>query len=240
MCLSKMKGMDIIMDNSFLKLTATDRKILDSFALMLNGLGSYLGDGYELVLHSLENLDHSVIKIINGHYTGRKEGAPITDLALKILRHIEQDSSRTVSPYFNKNNSGSMLRSCTIPITGEHGRIIGLLCMNFHMEMPLSEFLLGMLPSHNDSSSVAHTSSEKFSNNIDDLILSSLTETKEAVYNDSDISSSNRNKEIVFRLYQQGIFQLKDAVIKVADQLNISKNTVYLHIRNFKNTSSTN
>ena len=52
------------MDNSFLKLTATDRKILDSFALMLNGLGAYLGDGYELVLHSLENLDHSVIKIM--------------------------------------------------------------------------------------------------------------------------------------------------------------------------------
>lgn len=228
------------MDNSFLKLTATDRKILDSFALMLNGLGSYLGDGYELVLHSLENLDHSVIKIINGHYTGRKEGAPITDLALKMLRQIEQDPSRTVSPYFNKNNSDSMLRSCTIPITGEHGRIIGLLCMNFHMEMPLSEFLQGMLPSHNDPSSVAHTSSETFSDNIDDLILSSLTETKEAVYNDPDVSSSNRNKEIVFRLYQQGIFQLKDAVIKVADQLNISKNTVYLHIRNFKNTSSTN
>lgn len=228
------------MDNSFLKLTATDRKILDSFALMLNGLGAYLGDGYELVLHSLESLDHSVIKIINGHYTGRKEGAPITDLALKMLRQIEQDPSRTVSPYFNKNNSDSMLRSCTIPITGEHGRIIGLLCMNFHMEMPLSEFLQGMLPSHDDASSVAHTSSETFSDNIDDLILSSLTETKEAVYNDPDISSSNRNKEIVFRLYQQGIFQLKDAVIKVADQLNISKNTVYLHIRNFKNTSSPN
>ena len=103
------------MDNSFFKLTATDRKILDSFALMLNGLGAYLGDGYELVLHSLENLDHSVIKIINGHYTGRKEGAPITDLALKMLRQIEQDPSRTVSPYFNKNNSDSLLRSCNLP-----------------------------------------------------------------------------------------------------------------------------
>ena len=225
------------MDNSFLKLTATDRKILNSFSLMLNGLGAYLGDGYELVLHSLENLDHSVIKIINGHYTGRKEGAPITDLALKMLSEIEQDPSRTVSPYFNKNNSDSMLRSCTIPITGEHGRIIGLLCMNFHMEMPLSEFLMGMIPPQ-DSSSVEHTSSETFSDTIDDLILSSHTETKEAVYKDSEISSSNRNKEIIFRLYQQGIFQLKDAVIKVAEQLNISKNTVYLHIRNFKNNST--
>ena len=59
------------MDNSFLKLTITDRKILNSYALLLDGLGAYLGDGYELVLHSLESLDHSVIKIIIGHYTGR-------------------------------------------------------------------------------------------------------------------------------------------------------------------------
>ena len=110
------------MDNPFLKLTVTDRQILNSYALMLNGLGAYLGDGYELVLHSLESLDHSVIKIINGHFTGRKEGSPITDLALKMLGELEQDPSRTVSPYFNKSSSDSMLRSCTIPITGEHGR----------------------------------------------------------------------------------------------------------------------
>ena len=107
------------------------------------------------------------------------------------------------------------------------------------MEMPLSEFLQGMLPSQ-DSSSVTQASSETFSDNIDDLILFSLTETKESVYNDPGISSSNKNKEIIFRLYQQGIFNLKDAVIKVANQLNISKNTVYTHIRNFKVSSPSN
>ena len=227
------------MDTPFIELTPTDRQILNSYALMLDGLGAYLGEGYELVLHSLESLDHSVIKIINGHFTGRKEGSPITDLALKMLGELEQDPSRTVSPYFNKSSSDSMLRSCTIPITGEHGRIIGLLCINFHMEMPLSEFLQGMLPSQ-DSSSVTQASSETFSDNIDDLILFSLTETKESVYNDPGISSSNKNKEIIFRLYQQGIFNLKDAVIKVANQLNISKNTVYMHIRNFKVSSPSN
>ena len=171
------------MDNPILKLTVTDRHILNSYALMLNGLGAYLGDGYELVLHSLESLDHSVIKIINGHFTGRKEGSPITDLALKMLGELEQDPSRTVSPYFNKSSSDSMLRSCTIPITGEHGRIIGLLCINFHMEMPLSEFLQGMLPSQ-DSSSVTQASSETFSDKNEDQILLSLTETKESVNKD--------------------------------------------------------
>ena len=131
-----------------------------------------------------------------------------------------------------------MLRSCTIPITGEHGRIIGLLCVNFHMEMPLSEFLQELLPSQ-DFSSVSQASSETFSDNIDDLILSSLVKTKEAVFHDPTISSSNKNTEIILRLYQQGIFQLKDAVITVSNQLNISKNTVYMHLRNFKLSSPT-
>ena len=31
------------MDNPFLKLTVTDRQILTLYALMLNGLGAYLG-----------------------------------------------------------------------------------------------------------------------------------------------------------------------------------------------------
>ena len=49
------------MDTPFIELTPTDRQILNSYALMLDGLGAYLGEGYELVLHSLESLDHSVI-----------------------------------------------------------------------------------------------------------------------------------------------------------------------------------
>lgn len=222
------------MDIPYIELTATDRQILNSYGLMLDGLGAYLGEGYELVLHSLESLDHSVIKIINGHYTGRKEGSPITDLALKMLGELERDPARTVSPYFNKNKSGALLRSCTIPITGEHGRIIGLLCMNFHMESPLSTLLQNFIPPQ-ENISASQPPAETFSDNIDDLILSALTETREAVYSDSAISSANKNKEIVLQLYQRGIFNLKDAVIKVAEQLNISKNTVYMHIRNFKN-----
>ena len=49
----------------------------------MDGLALYLGEGYEFVLHSLEDLSHSVVKIINGHYSNRKPGAPITDFLLK-------------------------------------------------------------------------------------------------------------------------------------------------------------
>ncbi len=59
---------------AYLILTKADRLILDSYKTVLDGFSEYFGEGYELVLHSLEDLEHSVIKIINGHYTNREEG----------------------------------------------------------------------------------------------------------------------------------------------------------------------
>lgn len=67
--------------------TPEDRLILDSYCQMLDGLAQYLGTGYELVLHSLEDLEHSAIRVMNSH-TGRSEGAPITELALTMLGRI--------------------------------------------------------------------------------------------------------------------------------------------------------
>ena len=43
-------------DKPYLVLTATDKAILASYAAMVPNLGEYLGDGYEIILHSLENL----------------------------------------------------------------------------------------------------------------------------------------------------------------------------------------
>ncbi len=66
-------------------------------------------------------------------------------------------------------------------------------------------------------------------------MLCALEEVKKIVYNDLSISASNKNKEIVSLLYQRGIFNLKDSVITISEQLGISKNTVYMHIRNLNN-----
>ena len=63
-----------------IKLTQCERDILTSYRLMLDGLADYIGPGYEIILHSLENFDNSAIKVINGHYSGRSEGAPLTSV----------------------------------------------------------------------------------------------------------------------------------------------------------------
>lgn len=214
-----------------IELTTIDRMILQSYCNIIDGLAEYLGKSYELVLHSLENLDHSVIHIVNGGHTGRKIGAPITDKALRMLDVIEHDNKTQVT-YFSKNKKGEPLKSTTLAITGENKRIIGLLCMNFYMNSSFADFIASFTIPETISTNM--NSDENFAENVDDLIFSSMASARESVQNDSSILPSNKNKAIIKILYDHGIFNIKDAVIKVAILMNISKNTVYMHLRNLQ------
>ena len=91
----------------------------------------------KFILQILESLEHSVMQIVNGHHSGRKIGAPITDLALGMLSQIENSKDHSAISYFNRRQDGVILKSTTIPIPGEGNRIIGMICINFYTNIPL-------------------------------------------------------------------------------------------------------
>lgn len=220
-----------------MKLTETDLKILQSYDTVLDGLANYLGDGCEIVLHSLANLEHSVIKIVNGHHTGRKTGAPITNLALEMLDRIQSDEKQTSVSYFSRNKKGEPLKSATIAIRGEANRIIGLLCINFYLNMPVSEFL-SIFSFANEPGKF--TISEDFLDNSNELLDDSITKAVQSVSCNNTIIPSLKNRSIIRILYNQGIFNMKNSVEYVSAKLNLSKNTVYMHLRYIKNEKSKN
>lgn len=214
------------------KFSDMDRAVLQTYKTLAAGLADYLGEGYEIVLHSLENLEQSVIAIFNGQHTGRRVGSPVTDLALQMLVRIEEGGQEDFISYCNRNKNGEPLKSSTIVIRGENERAIGLLCMNFY----LNTSIYSMMQSWGGSDQTgAIPLTETLAENSQDLIGTAIANAQAQVLNDPSISSSNRNKEIVAILFENGIFNLKDSVPQVSDSLNISKNTVYLHLRNMKN-----
>lgn len=219
------------MQSGNIKLTATDRIILNSYRCFLDGLADYLGTGFEYVLHSLEDCENSVIKIINGHHTGRKLGAPITDLALNMLNKIQDENLDGYISYESKNKKGNLLYSTTISVYGEQHRIIGLICINYHVDTPLSETFPVFKMLDKSSSTIIN---ENFAVDVDALIEQAYNEASHQVMSDESISANLKNKEIVYLLYNQGIFRMKDAVIKVAKVMDVSKNTVYMHLRGMK------
>lgn len=213
------------------KFSDMDRAILQTYKTLAAGLADYLGEGYEIVLHSLENLEQSVIAIFNGQHTGRRIGSPVTDLALQMLVRIEEGGQQDFISYCNRNKNGEPLKSSTIVIRGENEQAIGILCMNFY----LNTSIYSMMQSWGGKDQSVIPLTETLAENSQDLIGAAIANAQTQVLNDSSISSSNRNKEIVAILYENGIFNLKDSVPQVSQSLNISKNTVYLHLRNMKN-----
>ncbi len=218
------------MKNPTVLLTESDKMILGSYKNIADALGEFLGSSCEIVIHSLESLDSSIIKIVNGNHSGRMVGAPITDIALSMLSKLEEENAPQFITYFAKNKRGEQIKSSIAAIYGQYHKVIGLFCINVFLDTPLSEFLNSFM--NNAIMGSENNISENFVDNAQDLMIGAFEEVKKIVYNDLSISSSNKNKEIVSMLYQRGIFNLKDSVITISNHLGISKNTVYMHIRN--------
>lgn len=220
-------------------LSEVDKLILNSYKTIVYGLADYLGPESEIVLHSLENYESSAI-IIAGENTKRKVGAPITDLALNMLNKISTSRETNFLTYFTKSKTQTKMKSSTIAIYGENKRIIGLLCINYNLECKLDDFIKNFTypdKTNDDINLIDFNKKEKsevvenFTNSIDELIEDKVEKIKLKIDNNNQIANNNKNKEIIKLLYKDGIFNIKDGVVRVAKKMNISKNTVYLHIR---------
>jgi len=214
------------------KLTKNDRLILESYKSVVRNLAKYFSSTFEFVLHSLEDYDHSVIEIVNGEHTGRTIGAPITDLALQMLDRInEENGDQDAIIYFSHNKKGEPLKSTTIAIRGEHNKVIGLICINMYLNSPLSEVIDSLVPG---GALLASNLREDFNQNPENLIRAAYENEKEIVMADNDVLPSNKNKVIIEHLYDKGVFRFKDSVVTLESLMGLSKNTIYMHIRNYK------
>ncbi|HGJ5869198.1 transcriptional regulator [Arsenophonus nasoniae] len=207
-----------------------DYAILKSYESMVDGLAMLIGGHCEIVLHSLEDLKCSAVRIANGEHTGRMIGSPITDLALRMLHDMTDIDSSVSKAYFTRAKSGALMKSVTIAIRNPRRRVIGLLCINMNLDVPFSEIVKTFVPEkkHEVASNV------NFASCVDDLVAQALEFTIEEVNVDRNVPNNMKNRQVVLNLYEKGIFDIKDAINQVADRLNISKHTVYLYIRQFK------
>lgn len=208
-----------------------EKIILKSYEAVVDGLASLIGPFCEIVLHSLEDLNTSAIKIANGENTGRQVGSPITDLALKMLKDIEGSERNFSRSYFTRAKGGVFMKSITIAIRNGDNRVIGLLCINVNLDAPFSQILQSFMPTQ-DAKDAA--SSVNFASDVEELVDQTVERTIEDINADKSVSNNTKNRQIVMELYDKGIFDIKDAINRVADRLNISKHTVYLYIRQRK------
>ncbi|HIW20675.1 MAG TPA: PAS domain-containing protein [Candidatus Dorea intestinavium] len=226
-------------------------KLMEWLTKMIEFLGIALGEDCEIVL---QDINHGIIAIANGHVSNRTVGAPLTNYALSILSSGIWKTKDYEVNYAGKTEAGDILCSSTFFIKDED-KLIGMLCLNIKSNPQKDietciDTLKGLLDTHltADSTSgkmalpvkkeeaITQNLIENFSQNISQVLKNALPEVLHTTENIPMSRLTTQEKtEIVKRLYDQGIFQIKGSIPDVAKELMVSEATIYRYLSNIQN-----
>lgn len=96
------------------------------------GLGETLAPFCEVVVHDLLQPDHAILSIHN-NLSGRKVGAPATELGL--ARILDPRFPQIVANYANRLSDGRQVKSTSIGIKDSNGQYVAALCLNFDLSL---------------------------------------------------------------------------------------------------------
>jgi len=199
---------------------------------VVEGVAEAFGSNCEVVLHCLEDLGHSVVKIENGYVTGRKVGSPLTDFGIEILEKADSLQRDVIGCYYGKTSDGRPLRSVTILIRNTSRKPIGIMCINIDLSVPLVDFIRGFSPVGGEPS--PDDVVERFPSTLNELVSRTLETVMTRVSNQRGVSPSDKNKAIVVELYKRGMFNVRGVIDIAAKKMGISRYTVYNYIREAK------
>ena len=219
-------------DNEF---GTAEHLILDSYANTVDALGKFFGSGFEILLYSFEYSEPRMIASANLHSSDSLINCPLNNLVMKNIADIKDSDLESFTSCFYKNTDSEPVHSSNIVIYSDSRKPIGMLRINFFLNTPLNSILLNHIPASSGRQSFM---ADSFTENADELLNKVVKQIKYDVDNDSSILRSLKNKEIIRRCQRQGLFKIKNSVVEVAGLLNISKNTVYLHLKSIENETA--
>ena len=224
--------------------------LLQHYIKLTEFLGQALGPDYEVALHDLTDKNRSIIAIANNHVSGREVGAPLTNVALKILMDKSYESQDYRLHYCGVSAAGKTLRSSTLFIK-QNGRLIGMLCINFDDSrfQAASESILRLChpdsfvedhcqPANtqggSDAARAVPATTESFHNSIDAVAGDAVGRELARLGVTADRLTPDERIQIISSLEAGGIFLLKGAVKDVADALHCSQASVYRYLSQIK------
>ncbi len=207
--------------------------MLNDYISLLEVLKKVLPKNVEVVLHDVNNLENSIIGLVNGHITGRKIGDPATEVVLKLLATEKNQNVDALDVYKSKTKYGKELISHTLVIRGINKEVIGFLCFNTDYQMVESCItnVKNILFNYNVTEIDNKNYEENFIGDTKNVIDNTIEEF--LVYKGKSIKYLTKQEkiELTSDLDEKGIFLLKGSVEKVAKILGVSVSTQYRYIK---------
>ena len=202
--------------------------LLKGIIPLVEGIANTFGKNCEVLLHDIRNPQSSVIAIANGHITGRSIGSPMTEYGLATLRSGQFD--KPIVNCRKKTRDGRLLKSSSLFIKDENGKLIGFLCINYDIsELTIARNIINNLTNIIEETDFSEED-ECFGNTVNEMLSSIVNKALESVGKPVAFISKEEKVNIVQLLDEKGVFLIKGAIDYVAKVLCVSRYTVYNYL----------
>lgn len=196
------------------------------FESLMKGLTAIFGTNCEVVLHDLtESYESTVVMIENGHVTDRRVGDCGSNLGLEVLRGTVRNGDKY--GYFTNTRDGRVLRSSSVYVRDDEGKVIGCLCINFDVSnlMVADKTIRSLI-----SSGEGEKEEEFFVNDVNQLLDALLQKAMEEVGKPVSYMTRDDRIRVVKYLDQKGAFLITKSGNRICQFLDISKFTLYSYL----------
>ncbi|MFS2223843.1 transcriptional regulator [Pantoea sp. B65] len=218
----------------------TKDKLISEMSAVMEALASVSGQHMEIVLHDLERPEASVLRIVNGHVSGRQVGSslldgPENDMGFMGLMDQEISPEKSDPSVFTNYHSvgpkGRSLRSSTVLFRDLNGKATLSLCFNadYSAVEATREALAQLIP----AVSVSEDSKTGLETKMNEIIRTCIPPTGQLRTG----ATKKEKVEIVRQMQEKGLFIVRGGVEMAARVLGVSRYTVYNYLDEIKNSS---
>lgn len=191
------------------------------------GIAAQFGSDCEVVVHDLSrHPDHSIVAIENGHVSGRKVGDGASNVVIEQLQNQESHPNDHLC-YLTRTPDGKILKSSTMYIRSNHGKVCGILSINYDVSKLM---MVEDAVRHLVEIPGPQTSEPERIVNINDMLDDLIAQSVALVGKPVALMNKDDKVKAVRFLCGKGAFLVTKSGDKVAKYFGISKYTLYSYI----------
>lgn len=198
---------------------------MDFLKRLAVALAKQFGDNCEVVVHDLNKAENTIVAIENGHVSNRKLGDGPSHIVLEAMKKDPRDLHDQLG-YLARTHDGRIVKSSTIYIRDEAGKVEGILSINYDITgLLMAESAVKSIVNHDDGEKP-----ERIPQNVNDLLDDLIDQSVANVGKPVALMSKEDKIRAIQYLNNAGAFLITKSGDKVAKHFGISKYTLYSYI----------
>ena len=205
---------------------------LDFLKQLAHGMAVQFGSSCEVVIHDLskKDLENSIVHIENGHVSNRHTGDGPSGIVLETLR-TDPEKLQDRLAYLTRTEDGRILKSSTLYIRDDKGRVNYLFSINYDITTLLAAetTIKGLMKIHHDEDEKEKSSDspQKITHSVTELLDMLIEQAIARIGKPVALMTKDDKVAVVQYLNNAGAFLITKSGDKVSSLLGISKFTLY-------------